>query len=305
MLIRRRTIMKLLLRPIILCSCLFPFLTDAAPPPSGNNTSSAQMTPLASDGLVRVRARAALVLNLHSGEVIYQKNPMAQLPIASVTKLMTVLTFMNMNPDLDKRITVSRRDVYRANWTSLKYREKVYVRDLLHATLISSDNAAARALASATGLTRNEFVARMNQTAVSLGLLNSKFADPTGLDAGNVSTVVDCAALLWTALQNDVILEILAKPSYSFRTNRRHHNIKTTNQLLRNDDPELWEILGGKTGYIRKAGYCLVTRARDSAGNDVVAVVLGGVSSRTRFADMRRLLHWGFQNIEQQDRIGG
>ena len=285
----------------VLYAVILAILVNFLPPHQAN----AQMTPVASDGLVRVRARAALVLNLHSGEVIYQKNPLAKLPIASVTKLMTVLTFMSLNPDLDKRITISRQDVYRANWTTLKYREKVYVRDLLHATLISSDNAAARALSAATGLTRREFVARMNQTAVSLGLVNSSFTEPTGLDAGNVSTVVDCAALLWTALQNNVVSQILAMPFYTFRTNRRQHNIKSTNQLLRNDDPELWSILGGKTGYIRKAGYCLVTRAQDSSGNDVVAVVLGGVSSRTRFADMRRLLHWGFQNIEQQDRIGG
>ena len=301
MLNQRCTINRFILRTIILHLCLFLFSTEAAHPQSPGG----EMTPLARDGVMRVRARAALVLNLQSGEVIYQKNPKAQLPIASVTKLMTVLTFMDMNPDPDKRITISRQDVYRANWTNLRYRERVYVRDLLHATLISSDNAAARALASATGLPRQEFVARMNQTAKSLGLLNSKFADPTGLHSGNVSTAVECAVLLWTALQNDVISEILTMPSYSFRTSRRHHNIKTTNQLLANGFHDLWEILGGKTGYIRKAGYCLVTRARDNAGNDVVAVVLGGVSSRTRFADMRRLLHWGFQNIEQRDRIGG
>ena len=301
MLKRRCTIIGLIKQPIILHFCLILFSTDAA----YSQSSGGEMTPLARDGLIRVRARAALVLNLQSGEVIYQKNPLAQLPIASVTKLMTALTFINMNPDPDKRITISRQDVYRANWTNLRYRERVYVRDLLHATLISSDNAAARALASATGLTRQEFVARMNQTAESLGLLKSNFTDPTGLHSGNVSTVIECAALLWTALQNDVISEILTKASYSFKTSRRHYDIKTTNQLLRNEFRDLWEILGGKTGYIRKAGYCLVTRARDNAGNDVVAVVLGGVSSRTRFADMRRLLHWGFQNIEHQDSIRG
>lgn len=301
MLFRRSVVVKFVIWNIILAACLMPPLTDAAPPSPGKITSIRE-TP---DGFVRVRAKAALVLNLQSGEVIYKKNPMAKLPIASLTKLMTTVTFMNMNPDLNKRITISRQDVYQANWTLLKYREKVYVRDLLHAALIASDNAAARALARATGLSRKEFVERMNQTAVSLGLLNSSFTDPTGLYAGNVSTVVDCAALLWTALQNDVIAEILSTKAYQFRTSRRSYNIRTTNLLLRNDNPEVWEIMGGKTGYIRKAGYCLVTRARDQIGNDVVAVVLGGVSSRTRFADMRRLLHWGFQNIEQQVRVGG
>ena len=255
----------------------------------------------------RVRAKAALILNMQSGEVLYRKNPMARLSVASITKLMTAVTLMNMNPDLSKRIQISRQDVYRANWTQLKYREKVGVKDLLYAALISSDNVAARVLARVSGLSNKEFVERMNQTAASLGLLNSRFTEPTGLDAGNVSTAVDCAALLWTALQNDVLSEVLTTKEYTYSTNRRVHNIKTTNRLLRGDqaDADLWESIGSKTGYIRKAGYCLVMRARSQSGDDVIAVVLGGVSSRTRFADMRRLLNWSLHNIGQQEHIGG
>ena len=78
---------------------------------------------------------------------------------------MTVLAYMGMEPDLEKRVSITRKDVYRANWTKLKYRERVSVKDLLFATLVSSVNAAARALARATGLTMEEFVAQMNKTA--------------------------------------------------------------------------------------------------------------------------------------------
>jgi D-alanyl-D-alanine endopeptidase (penicillin-binding protein 7) len=255
---------------------------------------------------VRIRAKAALVLNMQSGEVLYQKNPTAQLSIASITKLMTAVTLMNMNPDLDQRITIIRQDVYRANHTYLKSREELYVRDLLYAALIASDNAAARALARASGLSAKEFVDRMNQTAASLGLLNSHFVDPTGLDAGNLSTAIDCAALLWTALQNDTLAEILGRKEYAFKTSRKVLTVRTTNRLLRSENSdEMWEILGGKTGFIRKAGYCLVTRARNHAGDDIIAVVLGGTSSQGRFTDMHRLLEWGFQNIEPQEHIGG
>lgn len=259
------------------------------------------------DPSFRVRAKAALIINMQSGEVLYRKNPTAQLPVASITKLMTAVTLMNMKPDLNQRMQVTRQDVYRANWTQLKNREKVYVRDLLYAALISSDNVAARVLARASGLSTKEFVERMNQTAASLGLLNSRFTEPTGLDAGNVSTAVDCSALLWTALQNDVLADILSEKEYSYRTSRRVHNIKTTNRLLRGNQPEddLWESIGSKTGYIRKAGYCLVMRARSEEGDDVIAVVLGGVSSKTRFADMRRLLNWSLHSIGGQERIGG
>lgn len=255
------------------------------------------------DGTINIRAKAALVVNLQSGEVLYQKNPTAQLPIASLTKLMTVITFLNMNPDLNKTVTIIREDVRGARWTQLRTGETVTVRDLLYAALVSSDNAAARAIARTSGLPRGEFITRMNQMASGLGLMNSAFADPTGLDPGNVSTVVDCAALLWNASKNDIIAKIMPTPEYRFSTNRRQHQLITTNRLLRSPEASMWEILGGKTGYIRQSGYCLVTLARNRLGEGVVAVVLGGVSSASRFADMRRLLFWGLQTPEQK--VGG
>ena len=146
---------------------------------------------------------------------------------------MTVLAYMGMEPDLEKRVSITRKDVYRANWTKLKYRERVSVKDLLYATLVSSDNAAARALARSTGLTMEEFVAQMNKTAISLGLVNSNFTEPTGLDARNTSTAVDCVTILWTVLQNELLAEILVAKEYKFGTNRRMHTVRTTNRLLR------------------------------------------------------------------------
>ena len=246
---------------------------------------------------IRVRARAALVIDIQKGEVIYQKNATSPFPIASITKLMTAVTYMRMNPDLEKRVRIIRQDVYRANWTKLRYREQVSATDLLYATLVASDNAAARALARASGLTMEAFVTRMNETAASLGLSNSRFTEPTGLDAGNVSTAVDCVALLWTALQDELLAEVLRAKEYRFGTNRRTHTIRTTNRLVRNTVSERqWVGVGSKTGYIRRAGYCLVMRALGDSGDDIYAVILGGPTSRTRFTDMRRLLDWSMKN---------
>lgn len=303
--------LKALLGLVVISALVAPPMTDAAgrvkkkhtvqrarrqPSPFDTNVSSP-------DGTISVRAKAALVLNLQSGEVLYQKNPTMQLPIASLTKLMTTLTFLNMNPDLDRVVTMTRKDVIGASWTQFRAGEKVVVRDLLYAALISSDNAAARAIARASDLPSQEFAKRMNQMAVSLGMTNSHFADPTGLSPENVSTVVDCAALLWSASKNEIMAKIMPIPEYQFSTDRRQHQLITTNRLLKTPTPALWEIVGGKTGYIHQSGYCLVTRARNSMGEDVVAVVLGGVSSAARFADMRRLLLWGLQNSDQK--IGG
>ena len=252
---------------------------------------------------IRVRARAALVIDIQKGEVIYQKNATSPFPIASITKLMTAVTYMRMNPDLEKRVRITRQDVYRANWTKLRYREQISATDLLYATLVASDNAAARALARASGLTMEAFVGRMNETAASLGLSNSRFTEPTGLDAGNVSTAVDCVALLWTALQDELLAEVLLAREYRFGTNRRTHTIRTTNRLVRDMVSERqWVGVGSKTGYIRRAGYCLVMRALSDSGDDIYAVILGGPTSRTRFTDMQRLLDW---SMKDGDRPGG
>ena len=271
-----------------------------------NRTNSPDPSIARRNETIRVRARAALVVDMQKGEVIYQRNATSPVPIASITKLMTVLAYMGMEPDLEKRVSITRKDVYRANWTKLKYRERVSVKDLLYATLVSSDNAAARALARSTGLTMEEFVAQMNKTAISLGLVNSNFTEPTGLDARNTSTAVDCVTILWTVLQNELLAEILIAKEYKFGTNRRMHTVRTTNRLLRDTaSKRQWQCVGSKTGYIRRAGYCLVVRALGRSGDDIYAVILGGPTSRTRFTDMRRLLDWSVKNSGNKTYLDG
>ena len=266
-----------------------------------NNSNQARL-----NNAILVRAKAALVLDMKKGEVIYQRNATSPFPIASITKLMTVVTFMDLEPDLKKHIEITRKDVYRANWTKLRYREQVSVKDLLYATLIASDNAAARALVRATGLSMENFVEKMNTTAISLGLSKSEFTEPTGLDARNISTAFDCVVLLWNALQNEVLAEILLAKEYRFGTNRRIHTIRSTNRLVREIAPQRnWECVGSKTGYIRRAGYCLVLRAHGDWGEEIYAVILGGPTSRTRFTDMRRLLDWSLKNINSDKQISG
>ncbi len=255
---------------------------------------------------ILIRSRTALVVDIQKGEVIYQKNATSPFPVASITKLMTAVTYMRTNPDLEKRVRITRKDTYRANWTKLRYSEQASALDLLYATLMASDNVAARALARASGLTMEAFVARMNETATELGLSNSRFTEPTGLDPGNVSSAVDCVALLWNALQDELLAEVLMAKEYKFGTNRLTHTIQTTNRLMRNTvSGRQWTCVGSKTGYIRKAGYCLVVRALGDSGDDIFAVVLGGPSSRTRFLDMTRLLDWSMENESRSVTVDG
>ena len=141
----------------------------------------------------RLTAKSALVLDLDKGTVLYDKNSEEVRSIASLTKLMTAMVFLECGIDLFDTVTISREDTRASARSHLRPGETFYLIDLLHASLMPSDNRATRALVRATGLSPQEFVGRMNRKADSLGLVNTEFTDPTGLDADNVSTAWETA----------------------------------------------------------------------------------------------------------------
>ena len=233
-----------------------------------------------------VYARSAIVLDPYTGEVLFEKNSVRAVPIASLTKLMTVLVFLEQDPDLSRFAEITREDLQGAGHSQLRRREKVALDDLLHMSLMCSDNAATRVLVRESGISLDEFLALMNRKSVELGLTDTRFVEFTGLDERNVSTAADVARLLRAAADNSMIRGISTTRSYYFRSNTRSHHIPNTNRLLYN---RRMEILGGKTGFINEAGYCLATWVR-TGGRDMIAVVLGAPTNATRFADVVRLV---------------
>jgi serine-type D-Ala-D-Ala endopeptidase (penicillin-binding protein 7) len=217
--------------------------------------------------------------------VLFAKNSDSCVPIASLTKLMTALVFLEQKPALDQEVVVTIAELKGAGHTQLRSGEVVALGDLLHMSLMSSDNVATRVLARESGLTGDEFVARMNRKAVELGLTSSRFVEFTGLDERNVSSASDIARLLHAAAHDPLIQEITTTRQYQFATGRRMHAVHNTNRLLYGR----YEVLGGKTGFILEAGYCFATWIR-SQGRDLIAVVLGAPTNSTRFADAVRLL---------------
>ena len=170
-------------------------------------------------------------------------------------------------------------------------------------SLMNSDNVATRVLARESGLTADAFVARMNAKAHEMGLTNTQFAEPTGLDQRNVSTAVDVARLLRAAADHYLIREVTTTPTYVFvteypgrrRTVARTHQIVNTNRLLRSNR---YEFSCSKTGFISESGYCVATWVRDR-GRDLIAVVLGAPTNATRFADIVRLVQRTQMNLDQ------
>ncbi|NIM96536.1 MAG: D-alanyl-D-alanine endopeptidase [candidate division Zixibacteria bacterium] len=241
-----------------------------------------------------LRSEAALVLDTKKGEVLFEKNMEQKLPVASLTKLMSALVFLDTRPHLDDTLTMTVFDADCVGTSEIKVGETVTLRDLLHASLISSSNRATKALVRASGLPPSLFTARMNRKAKELGLENTFFCEPTGLDKENISTALDCAKLLYFAARDSAVASILGKTAYKFVSldgGRRKHRIQSANGLLFSS----FEVKGGKTGYIRASGWCLGALLQDEDGKEVAAVILGAPSKHTRLEEIRSIVEWSVE----------
>lgn len=238
-----------------------------------------------------VRAAAAIIYNPETDQVLWEENSQDRRSIASITKVMTAAVFMERNPDLTQRVSVERSDVFQASTTRLRARDRVTADDLLHLLLIASDNAAARALARISPYGSEDFVRRMNEKAVELGLQSTHYADPSGLLSENVSSAYDMARLITSASNDERIASVMRTSQYTVYTaNRRVLTFHNTNHLLGRSDVD---VRAGKTGFISKAGYCLATLLRlPQNGRQVAVVVLGARSNAARFMETQNLFSW-------------
>lgn len=249
--------------------------------------------PLTADGRPNVQAAQAVVLDARTGERIYDKDADRVAPIASTGKIFVAMVVRERGIDLDALTEITRVDHEYARGgsrTRLELQHSFRNVDLLRAMLIASDNRAPTALARAVGLSPEQLVAAMNQTALRLGLTHTRFTDPTGL-RGNVSTAKEMAVAFGAALADPVLAEILGTREVTIRSvHSRPQNIhyRNTNLALHGDR---YHVLGGKTGFTNAAGYCLLIAARIGA-RPVVMVFLGEQHERTRFGDFDRVARW-------------
>jgi D-alanyl-D-alanine endopeptidase (penicillin-binding protein 7) len=249
-----------------------------------------------------VRAAAAIIYNPENNQVLWESNAQDQRSIASITKVMTALVFLESGMPLNTPVSVQRADVYRASTTYLRAGYQVTADDLLNLLLIGSDNAAARALARVSPYGASGFIDQMNQKAAELGLEKTRYADPSGLLASNVSSAYDMARLIAFASSDDRIGGIMRKASHTVQAGKRTINVTSTNHLVREG---ALDVLGGKTGFISRSGYCLATLLRLPQTNQQVAVVvLGAQSNQSRFWETRHLFNWMSSHAQKLLGIG-
>jgi D-alanyl-D-alanine carboxypeptidase (penicillin-binding protein 5/6) len=240
----------------------------------------------ATAGAPQVTGRAYLVQNGVTGEVLARSHDRERLPIASITKLMTVLVALE-HARLHDVVTVSRRAAEVGESSIyLQKGERITVRDLVEAALIQSANDAAVALAEHVGGSQGAFVAMMNAEARKLGLRDTHFANPDGLDApDHYSSAHDVTRLARIAMKNPVIRGVVRRSAATISGGRL---LTTWNDLL----GRFPGVFGVKTGHTRAAGWSEGAAAR-AHGVTVYATLLGGETREGRNADLEALLAWG------------
>ena len=235
-----------------------------------------------------VRALAAIIYNPVTHQVLYESNAQTPRSIASITKVMTAVAFLENEVDLNREVTIDPADLRGASTTYLRRGDQVTLHQLLHLLLIGSDNVAARTLARASIYGPLGFIERMNQKAAELGLARTRYTDPSGLLSENVSSAFDMARLISFASGDERIASIMRTKDYQFTSPRRSMTLHNTNHLVGTDV----DVRGGKTGFISKSGYCLATLLRLPQGDQVAVVVLGARSNPGRFWETRHLFNW-------------
>lgn len=222
-------------------------------------------------------------------------------PIASITKLMTAAVFLDTHPNLDTIVTYTQDDVTPYAYLTVQPGDTLRLRDLFYAMLVASANNAAPALARSTGMTQEQFVAKMNEKAQAWGLGRTHFVDVHGLSSGNVSTAEEVARMAAQIFHEyEPVRYVTVRRDYAFRTINTdvYHSLKTTDALLgagRVSDSLIFT--GGKTGYLDEAKYTFVTRAASkSMGAQVVTAIMQSASSSERFSDAAAVTNWAFAN---------
>jgi len=241
------------------------------------------------DDPLDLKSSVALVVDQDTNEVLFQKNPDAVLPIASITKLMTALITVDAELDLEEQLEVERADRTIDRMRSwLNPGVKLTRGQALHLALMSSENHAAQLLGRTYPGGLTAAVAAMNAKAQLLGMHDTRFEDPTGLSAENRSSPADLVRLVNAAYQHPVLREYSTTSELSLPIGKRVVRYGNTNGLTKNPD---WDIGLQKTGYISAAGRCLVMQAVIE-GQRIVMVLLDSVGKYSRIGDAQRIRQW-------------
>ncbi len=252
--------------------------------------------PVAAEVPPQLAARAWALIDARNGDVLASHATGRRLPIASTTKLMTAYVALHELP-LDRIVRAAPYEAeYGESLLELRPGQRISVRDLLYGLILRSGNDAAYDLAAAAAGSEHRFVGQMNRYAAALGLADTHYANPIGLDQrGNFSSAGDLVALTRRLLREPAFAAIAASRSALLRSVRPPRRIETINELL---EMAPW-VNGVKTGHTFGAKYVLVGSGRRK-GVELIAAVVGTETDEERFADTLQLLEYGFSKYRKR-----
>jgi len=273
-------------RALLLCALALPLVI--ALPAQAAKRSRAGVASAAHPAALH--SNSVLILDASGKQVLYEKNAEAVVPIASLTKLMTALVVLEARQDMEEALAVTDLDVDQVKHAASRLRVGTVLSraDLLHIALMSSENRAASALGRNYPGGTAAFVAAMNRRAAALGMLHTRYVEPTGLSSENVSSAQDLAKLLIEAQRQPLIRRFTTDHEYAIAQGRRSTTYHNSNHLVASP---AWDIILQKTGYISEAGRCMILLARID-GRPVAMIFLDSQGTLTRFADADRVRNW-------------
>lgn len=242
----------------------------------------------------QINSRIALIYDRTSGKIMYEKNGNKQTPMASTTKIMTAIVVLE-NANLKDVVTIdSKAAGMGGSRLGLKKNDKITVNDLLYGLMLRSGNDAAVALANYVGGSIEGFAEMMNAKAKEMGLTNSHFVVPHGLDnEGHYTTAYELAKMADYALQIEKFKEIVSTYSATITINGYPKAINNTNKLL----GSVAGVYGVKTGFTNGAGRCLVAACeRDNL--DIITVIIGADTNNQRTEDSKELIEYAYKEFE-------
>lgn len=239
----------------------------------------------------KLHSSIALIYDQQTQRPLYTKNSDTLAPIASITKLMTAMTVLDAQLPLDEEIRIDAADIdtLKGTHSRLQVGMALTRSELLKLALMSSENRAAAALARTYPGGTSAAIAAMNAKALELGMKNTRFLDPTGLNSDNVSTAHDLVKMVAAARGYTLIHQYTTTASHSVERRRgREMRFNNTNPLVKSAS---WDIGVSKTGYISEAGRCLVMEAKINQ-RPVIIVLLDSWGKNTRIGDANRIKKW-------------
>ncbi|MBI4091715.1 MAG: D-alanyl-D-alanine carboxypeptidase [Candidatus Levybacteria bacterium] len=271
------------------------FLTKFFPSVLGNNTYWKPKESVISSNTASpaITAAAAISYDLITGSLIYQKNMKSKLPMASLTKVMTAIIALE-NMDIDKKLTVNTKAAQIGeNSMGLTEGETYTLKELLYGLILHSGNDAAEVIAQGSRFGRENFIYLMNKKAEDLGLSDTRFTNPSGLegDGKQYSTVYDLLVITKYALENPIFAKVVSTVEYEILYANEHKYIYLFNET--NLLTSYSGVRGVKTGYTDEAGLCLVTYL-EHEGHKIIAVLL---NSQSRREEMKELLDYSLRTL--------